>query len=191
MDRTLDLVGVSVDAPDRQRTLRATIEWSHSLLEEVERSMFARLSVFTGALTLDAVQAVGTLDGDFDALDTLSCLVAQSLVRTDDSNPEELHFGLLIIIGDFGRERLSECNEVNATNTRLACGLPTICSISSTLSARRCNAPSIAWPASEWIENSTRSDPPSIGHCEPTPPTPLRACSPRCSPTGGVGAFCR
>jgi predicted ATPase len=50
--------------PDRQRTLRATIEWSYGLLGEPERSLLARLSAFTGAWTLDAAEAVGAVDGD-------------------------------------------------------------------------------------------------------------------------------
>ena len=49
LDRSLDLTASAVDAPDRQRTLRATIEWSYSLLGEAERALLARLSVFTGS----------------------------------------------------------------------------------------------------------------------------------------------
>jgi predicted ATPase len=70
------LTGGRRDAPERQRTLRATIEWSHGLLDEDEQRLFARLTVFTGGCTLDAAEEVCDAD-----LDTLQSLVDKSLVR--------------------------------------------------------------------------------------------------------------
>jgi predicted ATPase len=64
------------DAPRRQRTLQATIEWSHDLLEATAQRVFARLSVFAGSFTLEAAEEV--CDADVDAL---ASLVDLSLVK--------------------------------------------------------------------------------------------------------------
>ena len=66
------------DAPRRQRTLQATIDWSYGLLNEEEQRLFARLSVFAGGCTLQAAEAVCDAE-----LDTLEALVDRSLVRAD------------------------------------------------------------------------------------------------------------
>jgi predicted ATPase len=58
LDRALS-AGWARDIPDRQRTLRATLDWSHDLLSEPERSLFRRLSVFHGGFSLEAAEAVG------------------------------------------------------------------------------------------------------------------------------------
>ena len=77
LDRALPLLtGGARDAPGRQRTLRATIEWSHQLLDEEEQALFAKLAVFAGGFTLDAAEAVCDA-----ALDVLQSLVDKSLVR--------------------------------------------------------------------------------------------------------------
>ena len=120
LDRTLDLSASTVDSPGRQRTLRATIEWSHSLLSEAERTLLARLSVFTGTWTLRATDAVGTVDGDLDAFDTLTSLVAQSLIRTDESDPDEPRFRMLETLRTYAFERLEERGEVDQAFERLA-----------------------------------------------------------------------
>ena len=67
------------DADPRQQTLRATIGWSHDLLDRPERELFASLSVFTGGATLDAVEAVCG-----SGLDVLASLLDKSLVKRTD-----------------------------------------------------------------------------------------------------------
>jgi predicted ATPase len=119
LGRSLDLAAGTVDTPDRQRTLRATIQWSYSLLGEAERALLARLSVFTGSWTVEASDAVGTLDGDLDAIDTLASLLAQSLILIDESDPAEPRFRMLNTIRVFAREQLASRGEVEATIIRL------------------------------------------------------------------------
>ncbi len=89
-------------------TLRASIEWSHDLLEPDEQVLFRRLGVFTGEFDLEAAEAVcgeAPLSPD-DVLDVLGLLVDKSLVqRTGD------RFVLLETIREFARERLEEAGE--------------------------------------------------------------------------------
>ena len=120
LDRPLDMATGPVDLPDRQRTLRATVEWSYGLLAEAEQAMLARLSVFVGAWTMPAAEAVGTINGDLDAVVTLTSLLRQSLAYADLSDPDEPRFRMLDTIRAYARERLAERGEVDATNARLA-----------------------------------------------------------------------
>ena len=106
------LAGGSRDAPERQRTLRATIEWSHDLLTPHEQQLFARLAVFRGGWTLEAAEAV--VDAD---LDTLQSLVDKSLVRV---RPESGRFWMLETIREFAAERLAASNEEHAMRARHA-----------------------------------------------------------------------
>ena len=119
LDRSLDLAASAVDTPDRQRTLRATIQWSYSLLGEAERALLARLSVFTGSWTVEPPDAVGTVDGDLDVVDTLASLLAQSLILIDESDPVEPRFRMLNTIRAYARGQLAERGEADATIIRL------------------------------------------------------------------------
>jgi predicted ATPase/transcriptional regulator with XRE-family HTH domain len=69
------------DHPLRQRTMRATLDWSHDLLTASEQRLLRRLSVFAGGFSLDAAQQVA---GDGDVVPALAGLVEQSLLRPDD-----------------------------------------------------------------------------------------------------------
>ena len=115
----LDLAASAVDMPDRQRTLRATIQWSYNLLGEAERALLARLSVFTGSWTVEASDVVGTVDGDLDAVDTLASLLAQSLILIDESDAAEPRFRMLNTIRVYSREQLAARGEADATVIRL------------------------------------------------------------------------
>ena len=97
------LAGGARDLPERQRTLRATIEWSHELLNAEEQRLFARLAVFRGGWTLEAAEAV--VDAD---LDTVQSLVDKSLVRV---RPESGRFWMLETIREFAAERLEASGE--------------------------------------------------------------------------------
>ena len=91
------------DAPDRQRTLRATIGWSYDLLAEEEQRLFASLAVFAGGFTLDAVEAVCRAD-----VDVLQSLLDKSLVRRRWSSDR---FLMLETVRQFAVERLDESGE--------------------------------------------------------------------------------
>ena len=90
------LTGGARDLPERQQTLRATIEWSYDLLEPQEQDLMARLSVFGGGWTLEAAEAVCDCD-----LDTLASLVDKSLVRERGGR-----FSMLETIREYARERV-------------------------------------------------------------------------------------
>ena len=70
------LTGGARDVPERQRTLEATIEWSHELLKDVEQRLFRRLAVFAGGCTIEAAERVAGAE-----LDSLQSLVEKSLIR--------------------------------------------------------------------------------------------------------------
>ena len=99
LGRRLDLLtGGTRDAPARQRTLRAAIEWSHDLLADREQRAFTQLAVFAGGWTLEAAEAVAG-----DVLDELEALVDRSLVvRAGD------RFDMLETVHEFARERLDD-----------------------------------------------------------------------------------
>jgi predicted ATPase len=112
LGRSLDLLTTGArDAPERQQTLRATIDWSYDLLDDTEQRLFARLSVFAGSLDLGAAEAVCEAD-----LDTLAALVDKSLLRqTDDGR-----FFILETIREYAGERLGEDPEASDIRRRHA-----------------------------------------------------------------------
>lgn len=95
------------DLPARQRTLRDTIAWSHSLLSADAKLLFARLAVFVGGADLEAIDQVTNPDGRLDTLDVIAELVDQSLVRALGEAAEP-RFGMLETIREFAVERLEE-----------------------------------------------------------------------------------
>jgi predicted ATPase/DNA-binding SARP family transcriptional activator len=107
-DRFALLVSPSRSAPARQRTLRATVDWSFDLLDAPERTMFELVSVFDGGCALEAGRAVaeaGGLDPD-QALDLLVGLVDQSLVQVRMGEGGSARYDLLETLRAYGRERL-------------------------------------------------------------------------------------
>jgi predicted ATPase/DNA-binding SARP family transcriptional activator len=114
LDRALDLlVGGAQDLPSRQQTLRATLEWSHGLLSEDERILFARLAVFAGGWTLDAAEAVCGENG-LDVFETLASLVDESLVRLLRRPTGQPRFALLETIREYAGELLAASGEEDA-----------------------------------------------------------------------------
>ena len=94
------LTGGARDAPDRQRTLRDTIAWSHDLLRPQEQTLFRRLAVFTGGWTLEAAEAVVGAS-DVEVLDGLETLMHQSLIQRVEGVAGEPRYVMLeTVIGD-------------------------------------------------------------------------------------------
>jgi predicted ATPase len=111
LERRLPLLaGGSRDLPERQRTLRATIEWSHELLTADEQRLFRRLAAFRGGCTLEAAEAV--VDAD---LDTLQSLVDKSLVRV---RADSGRCWMLETIREFAVERLEASAEAEELRRR-------------------------------------------------------------------------
>ena len=99
------LAGGSRDLPERQQTLRGAIAWSHDMLDERDKALFASLSVFVGGAGLEAIEAVCRGDVAGDVLDTLESLVEKSLVRQSEGIGGEPRFGMLETIGEFAVEQ--------------------------------------------------------------------------------------
>jgi predicted ATPase len=117
------LAGGSVDLPARQRTLRAAIEWSCTLLGTAEQAMFRRLTVFSGGWTVEAADEVIRPDEDLglDLFDGLSALVDHSLVRAlPDDGSGETRFDMLQLIREYGAERLGETADAEVVGRRHA-----------------------------------------------------------------------
>jgi predicted ATPase/tRNA A-37 threonylcarbamoyl transferase component Bud32 len=113
LDHALDLLTTGDrDLPLRQRTLRATISWSYSLLSPAEQRLLRRLSVFHEGWTYDALEQVCYGDEErFRALDELESLVEKGLVRVIDDG---MRYSLLETIRAFAAEQLHAGGEVDA-----------------------------------------------------------------------------
>jgi predicted ATPase/class 3 adenylate cyclase len=110
------LRNVARDAPERHRSLRATFEWSHSLLAPEHQILFAHLGAFAGPVPLDAVEAVGAAD----ALAALEALVDFSLVRRVESPAYGWRFTMPQALRDFARDKLAASAEHDAVRRRHA-----------------------------------------------------------------------
>jgi len=111
------LTGGALDLPERQQTLRNTIDWSHELLNEPEQKLFRRFCVFTGGCTMEGAEAVCNTGRDLgiDLFDGLSSLVDKNLIQRMDLPDAEPRFTMLETIREYARERLVECDEEGAT----------------------------------------------------------------------------
>jgi predicted ATPase/DNA-binding XRE family transcriptional regulator len=112
LDEALPLLsGGPRDLPERQRTMRDTVAWSHDLLPAAEQELFRRLSVFVGGFGLSAAEEVGGAS----AFEGLSTLLENSLIRPNalppDGDGSEPRFAMLETIRAYGLERLEESGE--------------------------------------------------------------------------------
>ncbi len=118
-DRFHLLTGGSRTAMPRQRTLEASVRWSHDLLEEDEKILLRRLSVFAGGFTLDGAEHVCSGDGvqQFRVLDLLSGLVDKSLVQVEEEGATA-RYRLLETIRVYARENLLTAGEIAEVRNR-------------------------------------------------------------------------
>ncbi|MGI8827271.1 MAG: ATP-binding protein [Chloroflexota bacterium] len=109
------LVGGGRELPDRQQTLRGTIDWSYDLLAPVEQTLFARLSVFSGGCGLEAAEVVCRDDvgSQLDILDGIASLVEKSLLRQTEGTEGEPRFTMLETIREYGLERLAQAKDLD------------------------------------------------------------------------------
>lgn len=115
LDDRLDLLtGGGRDRPDRQRTLRSTIEWSHELLDAAERTMYHLLAAFSdGRLSDIEATLLGIPDvGGIDVVETLSSLVDKNLVRVAPDGDRRPRFSMLHTIRDHAADQLARTPEL-------------------------------------------------------------------------------
>jgi predicted ATPase/class 3 adenylate cyclase len=109
------LTGGARDLPERQQTLRSTIDWSYGLLGADEQTLFTRLAVFAGGCTLEAAEAVCGADG---LLTGLSALIDNNLLRQEEQADGEPRFTMLQTIRAYARERLEGSGEADELRRR-------------------------------------------------------------------------
>ena len=106
------LGGGARDLPARQQTLRGTIDWSYELLETPEQGLLRRLAVFAGGGSLDAIEAIcSPRELGIDALEGLTTLVEQSLLRRAEIDSDEPRFEMLQTIREFAAEQLQAAGD--------------------------------------------------------------------------------
>src|SRR5262249_19380308 len=115
-DRMSVLTSGPRDLPERQRTLRNTLDWSFGLLSATEQALFARLGVFGGPFDCPAATAVV---GDAAQMDTLSSLVDSSLIRAEPRD-DEPRFSMLETIREYALSRLRETGDWVGTHDKHA-----------------------------------------------------------------------
>jgi predicted ATPase/DNA-binding CsgD family transcriptional regulator len=103
-------------AVPRQQTLRGTLDWSHDLLSESERTLFGRLSVFVGGWTLEAGEALLAGDGieKYAVLNLLSRLVDKSLVTTETPRERGPRYTMLEPVRQYAQEKLEASGKAEA-----------------------------------------------------------------------------
>lgn len=111
--RLLLLTSGASDLPERQRTLRKTIDWSYDLLSAAEQRLFWRFSAFVGGGTIEAAEAVCNTGEDLGigVFEGLASLLDKNLVERVDSGEIEPRFNMLETIREYALERLGSSGE--------------------------------------------------------------------------------
>jgi len=111
--------GWARDLPERQRTIRASLDWSYNLLDGPQQELFGRLSVFSGGFTLEAAEVVGVNGriGSENVLDLLGRLVEQSLVVRSLTEGVS-RYGMLEPVRQYALERLEESGKAGEARRR-------------------------------------------------------------------------
>ena len=106
------------DFPDRQRTLRDTIDWSYNLLDDDEQRLFARLGAFSGGSSVEAVEAICGPGLRNDVLHGIESLLNKSLIYQAVGSNGEPRLAMLETIHEYARERLHEGGEEQLIRNR-------------------------------------------------------------------------
>lgn len=124
-ERSAFLISRTRDRPDRQRTLRATLDWSYELLTVEEQRLFRRLAVFRGGRNLAAVETVCNPADDeqvtplaIDVLHGLTALLEKSLLYQTTDSAGEPRFMMLVTIHEYALAQLGSSTEANAIRQR-------------------------------------------------------------------------
>ncbi|MGY1670808.1 ATP-binding protein [Geodermatophilus sp. SYSU D00710] len=107
------LTGGSRDLPERQRTLRRTVEWSFDLLDDDDEVVVARLAVFRGGFSLEGAEAVCGDEQVSDVLSSVASLVDKSLVQVAPGASGEPRFAMLDSVRELALERLEASGEAD------------------------------------------------------------------------------
>jgi predicted ATPase/class 3 adenylate cyclase len=114
LDTALGALGTGArDAPTRQRTLRATIDWSHDLLSDAEKRCFSRFAVFAGGATVEAAEAITEA-----GLDTLDGLIAKNLLVVRRGAHARSRLGMLETVRAYATERCAAARDQGALHER-------------------------------------------------------------------------
>lgn len=109
------------DLPERQRTMRAALDWSYELLSEPERRLFCRLSVFAGGFTLEAIETVGASENSEEVLGLLGALVEQSLVMVQQPKAgSEVRYAMLEPVRQYALNKLEESGDAGEAHRKHA-----------------------------------------------------------------------
>jgi hypothetical protein len=116
------LTGGRRSGVERHQTLRAAVDWSYSLLSDVERTVFDRLGVFAGSFDVAAATHVVTGDGVevWDARDAIGSLVAKSMVTAEDAAGGATRYQLLETMRQYALDRIDERGEADTWRRRHA-----------------------------------------------------------------------
>jgi predicted ATPase/Tfp pilus assembly protein PilF len=116
------LTGGSRDLPERQQTLRNTLEWSIQLLNQQDQILFSRLGVFIGGFTLESAQEVCHFENDtgLDIFQGIESLLNNSLLQLEQFDDLQPRFRMLETIREFAQEKLAERGELGALRSRHA-----------------------------------------------------------------------
>jgi predicted ATPase/class 3 adenylate cyclase/Tfp pilus assembly protein PilF len=108
------------DVPERQRTLRAAIDWSYDLISAEEQALFRQVAVFAGGFTLETAERVIGSSHDLMTLDLIASLVDKSLLRQSEGKDGEPRFSMLETIREYALERLQGVDEAADIHRRHA-----------------------------------------------------------------------
>ena len=179
------LVGGARSAPPRHQALRATLDWSHDMLDAEERVAFRRLAIFAGGFTLEAAERVAA-GGDLkpaSMLELLTRLADKSLVRVEHARGDS-RYHLLVTIRDYARDRLAEAGEADAMRQAHLAYFTELVEAAAGLASRATRRGATAWSSSStgWTPScptcARRSSPP------PSRATRRRRCGSRARWTG-------